>query len=244
MPIVKVQRHLNMVNKIKAIIFDVDGTLADTEQYGHLPACNDAMKACGLDIEWTWSHFITLIKTIPGNANRLTHTLEQQGWTSAEIKPVIETFTQKKQEIYISKYLPKIKLREGVEKIIQESIDLGISLGIVSASHEAQIHALLDSQLSQYKNRFQSVLGKETGPKTDNNGFLYTKCVEELNKPADSVLVIEDSEQGLNAASHAGLATAIFYNDYTFGSAFRGARLVAPNLSPFSIKTLEDLCIN
>ena len=62
---------------LQAIIFDVDGTLADTEQHGHLPACNDAFAQLGYSIHWSWDEFKTMLP-VQGNALRMRQTLEKR----------------------------------------------------------------------------------------------------------------------------------------------------------------------
>ena len=158
-------REQVMGKQLKAIIFDVDGTLADTEQYGHLPACNDAMKDLGFDKEWSWPRFIKMIHEIPGNANRFAHELNRQGYHQNEIDHLAKQFAKIKQDIYIKKYLPELELRPGVENILQEAVARKIPLGIVSTSHEPQIHALLANQLEKFHELFKVVMGKESGRK-------------------------------------------------------------------------------
>ncbi|WP_339905524.1 NIF family HAD-type phosphatase [uncultured Cyclobacterium sp.] len=185
-----------------------------------------------------------MIHEIPGNANRFAHELNRQGYHQNEIDHLAKQFAKIKQDIYIKKYLPELELRPGVENILQEAVARKIPLGIVSTSHEPQIHALLANQLEKFHELFKVVMGKESGRKTENGGYLYSKCLEKLELQPENVLVIEDSEPGLEAAICANIPTAVFYNDYTFGSAFKGARLVAPDLSTFSLKSLEKICLN
>ena len=67
-----------MKNLPQAIIFDVDGTIADTERHGHLPACNDAFSELELPINWSWEEFKKMLD-IPSNANRARIALTNQG---------------------------------------------------------------------------------------------------------------------------------------------------------------------
>lgn len=231
------------MKKLKAIIWDVDGTMADTEQFGHLPACNDAMKELGLDIHWAWDSFLPLLLKIQGNANRLTYVLQEKGYNENDIQEIGTKFAEIKPQYYINKHLPKLQLREGVKSMIEEAVNNNILLSIVTTSYEAQAKALVENQLPEYATYFKYILGKESGKKTDNNGFLYKKCLSLLNVEASEALVIEDSDKGLKAAVDANISTAVFYNDYTYGSDFSHAKLVAPSIAYFNLETLEQICL-
>lgn len=232
------------MKKLKAIIWDVDGTMADTEQFGHLPACNDAMKELGLDIYWTWENFLPLLLKIQGNANRLTYVLQEKGYNENDIKEIVEKFAKIKPQYYINKHLPKLQLRKGVKNIVQQAVENNILLSIVTTSYEAQAKALIESQLPEYATHFQYILGKESGKKTDNNGFLYKKCLNLLNVKPSETIVIEDSDKGLKASVDAKIPTAVFFNDYTYGSDFSFAKLVASSIEHFDIQSLEKICLN
>lgn len=222
---------------LRALLLDVDGTLADTERHGHLPACNEAMQELGLGVYWSFEEFINM-SHLPGTAFRLAYSLEQRGMPEEEIEQHVENFKPLKQRLYIEKYLPQLHLRPGVERLIEESLDNGIRLAVVSTSYEAQIHALLRSRLAAYYEHISPVLGKESGRKTNNDGFLHKRCLELMQLSPSKVIMIEDSEEGLEAARAAGIPTAVFYNDYTFGKPFRGARLVAPGAEYFGLAQL------
>jgi HAD superfamily hydrolase (TIGR01509 family) len=227
------------MGKLKAVIFDVDGTLADTEKDGHLAACNEAFKRMGFDIRWTWEEFKGLLK-IPGTANRMRIALSSQTLLSqVEIDRIVPELFAIKKEIYL-KRVGDLPLRPGVERIIREAIDRGVRLAIVSVSDEEQIRELLKTQLPDVLERFAPILGKQSGEKTP---ALYTSCAEKLGFETSGILVIEDSEKGFKAAKEAGLRCAVVYNDYTKGEDFSGAELVVRSLECLDLDLLEKLCL-
>jgi HAD superfamily hydrolase (TIGR01509 family) len=228
------------LSELKLLIFDVDGTLVDSERYGHLPASNDAMEQLGLSIRWSWEEFLELLP-IPGNVNRLRKALADQGLPAGEIEEIAGKFAPLKQRIYIEKYLPALRLRQGIRELIAEAVQRGVELAVVSTSYEAQIRALLQNQLTEFVSHFRVILGKESGPKTGPEGKLYQKCLEQTGYSAEEALAVEDSQEGLRAAVAAGIPTVVFYNDYTFGSDFSSAILVAPGASWFNLDMLEAM---
>lgn len=222
----------------KAIIFDVDGTIANSERWGHLPACNEAFKILALPIHWDWPEFKRLLR-IPGNANRLRHVLSNEyEFSQADIDAYIEAFVKIKKELYITKYLGQVQLRTGIEQFIGDIIKANIRLAIVSTSYESQINELLESKLDKYKTYFNPVLGKESGTKTGDDGVLYDTCLKKLALAPEECLVIEDSKEGFEAAQKAGIPTAIFYNDYTAGNSFEGAVVVASSVEEIDAEGL------
>jgi len=215
----------------KAVIFDVDGTLANTERYGHLPASNEAFKKMGLPIKWEWEYFKTLMKAIQGNANRLRGELERNFTLSKiEIESIIIEFEVLKKGLYIHKYLPQLQLRKGVIQFIEAVKSTGLKMAIVSTSYEAQINELIKKQLAPYYNNFNPILGKESGIKTGVDGVLYTICANKLGVSPSECLAIVDSEVGLKAALKAEIPTIVTYNEYTKDEDFKGALEVHPSL--------------
>lgn len=220
--------------QLKAVIFDVDGTLADTERWAHLPACNEAFQQMGLPIHWDWEYFKSLVAKIQGNANRLRNELNEKfELSSLEVESIIKEFEVLKRNLYINKYLPEIKLREGVYDFIKKIHKAELKLAIVSTSYEEQIIALLKNQLSEFYTSFNPVLGKQSGKKTGDDGVLYSKCLEQLGLAPENCLVIEDSEVGLRAAMKSKIPTIITRNDYTREENFEGAELVLDSLDGF-----------
>ncbi len=230
--------------KLKSLIFDVDGTIANTEHRGHLPACNEAFATMGYPIEWTWEEFKAM-QSIPGNALRMRKSLKAWDPSMSEevLDAAVDNLVTLKKKYYIEKYLPDLPLRAGVVDIMEEALTKGIDLAIVSMSYEAQVNALLARHLPDIYPHFKTILGKESGPKTAPDSPLYKRCLEVLGTPVDQTLVIEDSEGGFHAAKRAGIPCAVIYNDYTFGKDFAGAQLVARSLAFFTLNQLDALCL-
>ncbi len=137
----------------------------------------------------------------------------------------------------------RLPLRPGVRALVEQALARDVRLAIVTTSYEEQVHALLRYQLPHAAGFFAPVLGKHAGVKTAPDSPLYRRAVAELGQPARSVLAIEDSEVGCQAAVRAGVPCAVFYNDYTFGENFAGAVLVARSLAFFGLDQLEELCV-
>ncbi|MBK8901424.1 MAG: HAD-IA family hydrolase [Anaerolineaceae bacterium] len=230
--------------RLKALIFDVDGTIANTEHRGHLPACNEAFAAMGYPIQWTWEQFVAM-QSIAGNALRMRQSLA--AWNPAlseeELETAVAQLVAHKKKFYIEKYLPELPLREGVVAIMEEALAGGVRLAVVSMSYEAQVNALLSTRLPHIYPHLNPILGKESGPKTAPDSPLYRRCLAELGTSLAETLVIEDSEEGFAAARRVGIPTAVIYNEYTFGKNFAGAQLVARSLAHFTLQQLEDLCL-
>lgn len=230
---------------LKALIFDVDGTLADTERDGHLPACNAAFAALGYPIRWAWEEFVAL-QPIHGNALRMRQALErlQPPLPPDELEAAAQRLKKLKRQLYIEQYLPRLSLRPGVRSLLAGALERGVQLAIVSTSDDEQIHALLRHHLPEAAPHFNPVLGKDAGQKTAPDSPLYRRALAELGTPISETLVIEDSQLGFHAARAAGLPCAVFYNHYTFGQDFAGARLVARSLEFFDLDRLTALCLD
>lgn len=230
--------------KLKALIFDVDGTIANTEREGHLPACNEAFVQLNYPVQWSWAEYKQLLP-LPGTQARVRQTLAElrPDLVGVALDEAVEAFTAVKRQIYLEKYATAATLRPGVKELVAAAVARHLKLAIVTLSHEAQVKAMLQIQMPGFAAAFQPILGKMAGPKHAPGSPLYARCLAELDLPRDEVLVIEDSEGGTAAAVEAGLPVVVVYNDYTENGRFSGARLITPTLASFTLEQLSFLCL-
>ncbi|MCB9442593.1 MAG: HAD hydrolase-like protein [Ardenticatenaceae bacterium] len=230
--------------KLKALIFDVDGTIANTERDGHLPACNDAFAQFNYPVHWSWVEYKQLLQ-LPGTQVRVRQALAQirPDWTGSMLDEAAEVVTAVKRQIYLEKYVTAVSLCPGIKELVSEAVTRHVKLAVITLSHEAQVVALLQKQIPEFANAFHPILGKEAGPKYGPGAPLYVRCLAELGLTRDEVLVVEDSEGGTAAAVDAGLPVVVTYNEYTRNGRFPGARLITPTLTSFTLEQLSFLCL-
>lgn len=230
--------------KLKALIFDVDGTIADTEREGHLPACNDAFAQFNYPVHWSWTEYKQLLQ-LPGTPVRVRQALAQirPDWSDPALAEAAAAVTAVKRQLYLEKYVTAVSLRPGVKELVSEAVARHVKLAVITLSHEAQVTALLQKQMPEFAGAFHPILGKEAGPKYAPGSPLYVRCLAELGLSRDEVLVVEDSEGGTAAAVAAGLPVVVTYNEYTRNGRFPGARLITPTLASFSLQQISYLCL-
>lgn len=226
---------------LEAVIFDVDGTLVDSERHGHLAACNRAFEELDLGFQWSWDEFRQML-VIPGNGARLRHYLKTRlAFSDDRIESIIQRFLPLKQRIYNEELVKTLPLRPGVRLLIDSIIRRGLRLAIVSTSHESQIRALLQHHFADIMDRFDPVLGKESGIKVGEEGWLYSRCLQEMRLPAENVIAIEDSRAGMEAALKAGLSVLVVRNEVTWNEDFSGADRVEDQFTGLSVRDLEAI---
>ena len=228
---------------LKALIFDVDGTLAETEKNGHRLAFNFAFDQYNLPWQWDEDLYGQLLE-IGGGKERLRHYLQQykpQYQPPENLDDFIVNLHQTKSHFYRQLLENNsIPLRPGVERLLQEAYNNGIKLAIASTASLDNVHAFLDNSMDGEMAKLFTVIAagdmvKEKKPAPD----IYLLALKELNLSAKECLAIEDTNQGLVAAKKAGLCTIITVNEYTKNQDFSRATLVLNNLgekdSPFTV---------
>ena len=231
---------------MKALIFDCDGVLVDTERDGHRVAFNSAFKKKGLDVEWDVDQYGELLK-IAGGKERMRHYFEQSGWPAdcsdreAYIKELHKLKTVLFMEIIESGQLP---LRPGVKRMVDEAITGDMALAVCSTSNEKAVNLIVEKLLGpERKQRFSAILAGDVVAKKKPDPEIYTLATGTLKVSADECVVIEDSRNGLLAAKAAGMHCVITTNGYTQKEDFSEADAVYSELGDgFDIKvTLNDL---
>jgi HAD superfamily hydrolase (TIGR01509 family) len=219
------------MSKLQALIFDVDGTLSDTERDGHRVAFNRAFADAGLDWDWTVELYGDLL-SVTGGKERLTYYLERYRPDFQPPRPDAEFVADlhaRKTRHYLDILGERgIPLRPGVERLLTEAREAGLRLAI--ATTPANVTALLESVLPGKLDWFEVIGAGDVVPAKKPAPDIYNYVLNELRLEPDQCLAFEDSELGLRSSLGAGLKTVVTINPYTTGQDFSGATLVTDSL--------------
>jgi HAD superfamily hydrolase (TIGR01509 family) len=243
------ERHKEKnMSKIKALIFDCDGVIVDTERDGHRVAFNRAFKAKGLDIEWDVPLYGRLIE-IAGGKERMKFYFNEYGWPEnipdkdAFIKELHKLKTDLFMQIIESGELP---LRPGVARLVDEAIAKKIKLAVCSTSNERAVHLVVEKMLgAKRKSHFNAILAGDVVSKKKPDPEIYNLALKRLGLNPDECVVVEDSRNGQLAAKAAGMYCVVTTNGYTENEDFSEANLVVPELgAPPNVNVTIDTIIN
>jgi HAD superfamily hydrolase (TIGR01509 family) len=219
---------------LEALIFDVDGTLADTEE-GHRCAFNLAFQRFGLGWQWERGEYIGLLR-ITGGKERLAYFIENQlEATEGEKRRLaarIPEIHAEKTKFYASMAADGgIPLRPGIARLIGEAREAGVRLAIASTTTRANIDALLRATLGPHSVAWFAAIacGDEVAHKKPAPD-IYLLALRRLEHSAGDCVAFEDSVNGLRAAVAAGLRTVVTPTLWTEGSDFVSAGLLLPHL--------------
>ncbi|MFN9623209.1 MAG: HAD-IA family hydrolase [Cyanobacteriota bacterium] len=187
-----------------ALLWDVDGTLADTEIHGHRRAYNAAFRAVGLPWSWDVPTYRDLL-AVSGGRERLRHFLGQVGREPVE-ETLVESLMVAKQRAYADlARRGELPLRPGVQRLVAEAAAQGWIQALVTTSSRSAVAALLASQGEDFAAAFSFwICGEDVAAKKPSPEG-YRQALDRLNPSACRVLALEDSPQGLEAARAAGL---------------------------------------
>lgn len=231
---------------MQALIFDCDGVLVDTERDGHRVAFNRAFEALGIDADWSVDLYGELL-LIGGGKERMRHYFDTYGWPQGRpeskdelIALLHKTKTDFFTDIIASGQLP---LRPGISRIVDEAIAAGVRLGVCTTSAPKAIDGVLDLFGAERKAKFEFVHAGDVVSKKKPDPEIYELAKQSLGLPVHECIVIEDSRNGLMAATGAGLPCLITTSAYTTDEDFTGAAAVVPELgdAPNVRITLGDL---
>jgi HAD superfamily hydrolase (TIGR01509 family) len=222
--------------KLKALIFDVDGTLADTEE-AHRCAFNQAFQQHGLDWHWRKPEYVRLLQTT-GGKERLRAYVDSLGMRKAEnrtISRLISAVHKTKTDNYIRMLCEGIvPLRDGVTRVLDEADRAGVRLAIASTTTLTNIDALLRTALGHGAlERFSVVGAGDHVARKKPAPDIYEHVLRELKESAKGCVAIEDSTNGLKSARGAGLFTVVTPSYWTHGEDFAAADLLLPSLGTY-----------
>ncbi len=220
--------------KIKAIIFDVDGTMADTEE-AHRRAFNQTFAESHLPWKWDVRLYGKLLK-VTGGKERIKHYVET-------CRPVFhkpadyEVFVKRLHQLKTSHYTTmlrtgRVPLRPNVKRLITEAKQAGLKLAIATTTSPENVATLLQQGLGEGGEALFDVIGcGDIVPHKKPAPDIYQWVLERLQLNAADCIALEDSENGLRSSLAAGVKTFITTNHYTRRQDFSGAAAIFEDLS-------------
>lgn len=231
---------------LQALIFDVDGTIADTEEV-HRQAFNAAFLA--MDLGWNWSadDYMKLLK-VSGGPERLAHhisTLRLSPVEKQRLAGLVPAIHREKTRLYYELISDgRAVARPGVARLMIEAREAGLKVALAATSTTANIEALVAAVLGpKALGWFSAVASADEVAQKKPAPDLYRRIVGTLRVPADACVAIEDSANGVLAAKAAGLYTVATPSRWTAAQDFSQADLVQPNLEepPLGLERIAAL---
>lgn len=231
------------MSTLKALLFDVDGTLADTERDGHRVAFNRAFAEAGLDWEWSEELYGKLL-AVTGGKERIRYYLDNfnTGFERpAELDDFIAGLHKSKTAHYVQMLSGGlIPLRPGVKRLIDEAREAGMRLAVATTTTPENVSALLENAMDpDAMSWFEVIAAGDVVPAKKPAPDIYTYAMEKMGLGPQECIAFEDSHNGIRASLGAKLKTIIAVNGYTREEDFTGAEIVLDHWGepdqPFSV---------
>jgi len=221
--------------RVRALIFDVDGTLAETEEV-HRRAFEQVFAEEGLPWRWDVDLYRELLR-VTGGKERLRHYIDAHGATPVLSDADIARLHLRKTEIYGDIIRAGgCALRPGVAELIAAARRAGLRLAISTTTSRPNVDALFAAVFGEVDPpRFDPIVAGEDVAAKKPAPDAYELALTKLGLPAEACLAFEDSRNGLAAARAAGLATIVTPSLYTAHESFDAAAAILPDLTTFDL---------
>lgn len=222
----------------RALVFDCDGVLADTERHGHLVAFNRLFAELGLDLEWSAEEYGRLLE-IAGGKERLLALFDDDAWVARNGLPrergrqerLVAGWHRRKTQILLDLVAGgAVPSRPGVSRLAAEAQAAGWQTAVASTAADVSVRSIVDHVLPPEIARRVRVFAGDVVRRKKPAADIYLLALAELGRLSGEVCVVEDSGQGLLAARRAGCAALITVSGFTAGDDFTGAALVVDSL--------------
>ena len=192
---------------LEALIFDVDGTVAETEEL-HRRAFNLAFARHGIGLRWDAREYRRLL-AFHGGKERIARSLaeHEEPRAPAAIAAIHETKTRIYGELIGAEGAP---WRPGVRRLMQEAWETGLRLALATTTTEANLDPLFAPVLGGgWRSRFHAVVAGDAVPRKKPAPDVYLEALRRLGVRAAHAVAFEDSRAGVEAAWRAGLAVVL-----------------------------------
>lgn len=242
---------------LDAILWDMDGVLAETERDAHRVAFNRVFEDRGLETEWTVEGYGKLLE-VGGGKERMTAHWNAVGWPEsfADTEGDDTARQARVKELHLAKtdvfneliQAGTVPLRPGVERLIDEAMASGKTLAVCSTSNEKAVKNLVETLLGSEKAAKFSIFAGDCVSKKKPAPDIYNLAVDTLGLDKTKCLIVEDSGIGWGAAKAAGICCIVTKSVYTSHEDFTGADLIVTDLDgtdgatdPVTLETVEGL---
>lgn len=218
------------MSTLSALLFDVDGTLADTERDGHRVAFNRAFAEAGLDWEWSEERYGELL-AVTGGKERIRYYLDKFNTAfqrPADLDGFIAELHQAKTRHYVEMLGEGlIPLRPGVRRLLTEARQAGMRLAVATTTTPENVSALLENALDpDAMSWFEVIAAGDVVPAKKPAPDIYLYAMEKMGLGPAECIAFEDSYNGIRSSLGAGLKTIVAVNGYTRDEDFSGAVIV------------------
>lgn len=230
------------MSELRALLFDVDGTLAETEEV-HRVAFNTVFAKAGLDWNWSTDLYRELL-AVTGGKERMHYYLDKYRpdyRRPADLDVLIADLHRAKTRIYTETVAAGgVPLRSGVRRLLEQARVAGLRLAIATTTTPDNVTALLNASLApDGETWFEVIAAGNMVPKKKPAPDIYIHAMQRMGLGPEACLAFEDSANGLIAARAAGLKTLVTVSDFTQGHDFSGAALLLDRLgepdAPFQV---------
>lgn len=202
---------------LKAIFFDQDGVIIDTERDGHRVSFNETFKEFGFDFAWDVDEYHDLLQ-IAGGKERMKHYLQTRGFGKPvppdEVDDLIARMHKRKTALFIELIESgRLPLRPGIHRFMKEAVAAGLKLGVCTTSNEKAAHAIAYQVLKDIP--FEFVLAGDVVEKKKPAPDIYNLGLAKAGLKTEQVFVVEDSRNGVLAGKAAGMRVLATTNVYT-----------------------------
>ncbi len=220
--------------RLEAILWDVDGVLAESERDGHRVAFNLAFEACGLPWRWGEARYAELLR-ITGGRERLRHDMNSRSDAPAladEREALVHAVHAKKNSFYAGLVREaKIPLRDGVAELMRECRERGVRMGIATTTSRSNVDVLLQVHLGpRWGEAFGAVVCGEDVRSKKPDPEVYLRALTLLGIGPLQAVAIEDSPGGVAAARAADVPVVVTRSHYFADAAIDGAVAIGPGL--------------